>query len=150
VAEIYDAAIHGRGEHWGDYTAIVPLIGAGSDAAAPHLTWTGEPFGASEGIFLELAGTHRRYHCPMSRTFYIGKPDQKLRDTEKAVHEGLEAGLDKAKPAIRAGTSPSDSMMRSFGTASRKRAARAIPSACPIPLIGASTHLACVVAIAPN
>jgi ectoine hydrolase len=98
VAEISDAAIRGRGEHWGDYTAIVPLIGAGSDAAAPHLTWTDEPLRANEGIFLELAGAHRRYHCPMSRTFYLGKPDQKFRDTEKAVREGLEAGLDKAKP----------------------------------------------------
>jgi ectoine hydrolase len=98
VAEISDAAIRGRGEHWGNYTAIVPLIGAGSDAAAPHLTWTDEPLRANEGIFLELAGAHRRYHCPMSRTFYLGKPDQKFRDTEKAVREGLEAGLDKAKP----------------------------------------------------
>ncbi|MFM9844283.1 MAG: M24 family metallopeptidase [Dongiaceae bacterium] len=98
VAEIYDAAIRGKGEHWGDYTAIVPLIGAGPEAAAPHLTWTDEALRANEGIFLELAGAHRRYHCPMSRTFYIGKPDQKFRDTEKAVREGLEAGLEKAKP----------------------------------------------------
>ena len=29
VAEIYDAAIRGKGSNWGDYTAIVPLIGAG-------------------------------------------------------------------------------------------------------------------------
>ena len=34
----------------------------------------------------------------MSRTFYIGKPPQKFRDTEKAVREGLGGGLDKAKP----------------------------------------------------
>jgi ectoine hydrolase len=98
VAEIYDAAIRGTGEHWGDYTAIVPLIGAGPDAAAPHLTWTDEKLRANEGIFLELAGAHRRYHCPMSRTFYIGKPDQKFRGAETAVHEGLEAGLEKARP----------------------------------------------------
>jgi len=126
------------------------LIGAGPDAAAPRLTWTDEPLRANEGIFLELAGAHRRYHCPMSRTFYIGKPDQKFRDTEKAVREGLEAGLDKAKPAIRARTSPLHSMLRSSSTASKKRTARGIPSACPIPPIGASTHLACAVAIAPN
>jgi ectoine hydrolase len=98
VAEIYDAAIRGKDQHWGDYTAIVPLIGAGPEAAAPHLTWTDEALRPNEGIFLELAGAHRRYHCPMSRTFYIGKPDQKFRETEKAVREGLEAGLAKAKP----------------------------------------------------
>jgi ectoine hydrolase len=98
VAEIYDAAIRGQGENWGDYTAIVPLIGAGPEAAAPHLTWTDEKLRAGEGIFLELAGAHRRYHCPMSRTFYMGKPEQKFRDTEKAIREGLEAGLSKMKP----------------------------------------------------
>jgi len=98
VAEIYDAEIRGKGDDWGDYAAIVPLIGAGPDAAAPHLTWTDEPLRANEGIFLELAGAHRRYHCPMSRTFYIGKPDAKFRETEKAVREGLEQGLAKAKP----------------------------------------------------
>jgi ectoine hydrolase len=98
IAEIYDAAIRGEGKNWGDYTAIVPLIGAGEDAAAPHLTWTDEPLRANEGIFLELAGAHRRYHCPMSRTFYIGKPEEKFRDAEKAVREGLEAGLLQAKP----------------------------------------------------
>jgi len=98
VAEIYDAAIRGKEDNWGDYTAIVPLIGAGPDAAAPHLTWSDEPLRADEGIFLELAGAHRRYHCPMSRTFYIGNPGGKFRDVEKAVREGLEAGLEKAKP----------------------------------------------------
>ena len=51
---------------------------------------------ANESIFFEVAGVHKRYHCPLSRTFYLGKPDQKFLDAEKAILDGMEAGLSKA------------------------------------------------------
>jgi ectoine hydrolase len=98
VAEIYDAAIRGVDGFWGDYPSAVPLIGAGIDASAPHLTWTDRPIRANESIFFELAGVHKRYHCPLSRTFYLGKPGHKFIDAEKAILEGMEAGLEKAVP----------------------------------------------------
>ena len=96
VAEIYFAATKGAGGFWGDYPAAVPMIGAGADASAPHLTWSDKPVRANESIFFELAGVHKRYHCPLSRTYYLGKPTDKVRDAEKAVLEGVEAGLEKA------------------------------------------------------
>ncbi|MEQ8652918.1 MAG: ectoine hydrolase DoeA [Kiloniellales bacterium] len=99
VAEIYDAGLRydpalGFG---GDYPAIVPLLPSGSDAAAPHLTWDDRPMRAGEGTFFEIAGVHRRYHCPLSRTIFLGKPNQTFLDAEKAVLEGMEAGLAAAK-----------------------------------------------------
>jgi len=98
VAEIYDAALRydekaGAG---GDYPAIVPLLPSGADAAAPHLTWDDLPMKSGEGTFFEIAGVYRRYHCPLSRTLYLGKPSQTFLDAEKAVLEGMEAGLDAA------------------------------------------------------
>ncbi|ASP89520.1 ectoine hydrolase DoeA (plasmid) [Sinorhizobium meliloti] len=98
VAEIYHTGTRGVDGYWGDYPAAVPMIGAGADASAPHLTWTDRELRSGESIFFELAGVHKRYHCPLSRTFYLGKPDQKFIDAEKAVSEGMEAGLDKAVP----------------------------------------------------
>ncbi len=97
VAEIYDAALRGTADFGGDYPAIVPLLPSGADASAPHLTWDDKPMRAGEGTFFEIAGCHKRYHCPLSRTVFLGKPDQKFLDGEKAVLEGMEAGLDKAK-----------------------------------------------------
>lgn len=99
VAEIYDAALRydpdlGFG---GDYPAIVPLLPSGSDAAAPHLTWDDRPMQAGEGTFFEIAGVYRRYHCPLSRTVFLGKPNQTFLDAEKAVLEGMEAGLAAAR-----------------------------------------------------
>jgi ectoine hydrolase len=99
VAEIYDAGLRfdeaiGAG---GDYPAIVPLLPSGADAAAPHLTWDDRPMRAGEGTFFELAGVHRRYHCPLSRTVFLGKPTQTFLDAEAAVLEGMEAGLAAAR-----------------------------------------------------
>ncbi len=99
VADIYDAALRfdadlGIG---GDYPAIVPLLPSGPDAAAPHLTWDDRPMRPGEGTFFEIAGVYRRYHCPLSRTVFLGKPTQTFVDAEKAVLEGMEAGLAAAK-----------------------------------------------------
>ena len=98
VAEIYDAGIRGTAEFGGDYPAIVPLLPSGADASAPHLTWDDKPMRSGEGTFFEIAGAYRRYHCPLSRTVFLGKPTQAFLDAEKATLEGMEAGLSAAKP----------------------------------------------------
>ncbi len=98
VAAIYETAISGAEGHGGDYPAIVPLVPSGIDASAAHLTWDERPFKADEGTFFEMAGCHRRYHCPMCRTVYLGTPPQKFRDAEEAVIEGIAAALEAAKP----------------------------------------------------
>ncbi|MBS0560633.1 MAG: ectoine hydrolase DoeA [Proteobacteria bacterium] len=98
VAEIYDAAIRGAGSFGGDYPAIVPLLPSGADAAAPHLTWDDKPMRPNEGTFFEIAGCYRRYHCPLSRTVFLGKPPPAFLEAEKAVLEGMDAGLAAARP----------------------------------------------------
>ena len=98
VAEIYDAGIRGTSDFGGDYPAIVPLLPSGEDASAPHLTWDDKPMKAGEGTFFEIAGCYNRYHEPLSRTEFLGKPTQDFLDAEKATLEGMEAGLAAAKP----------------------------------------------------
>ena len=98
VAEIYHSGITGTEDAGGDYTAIVPMTPTGADASAPHLTWDDKPIPDNSGTFFEIAGCYQRYHCPLSRTIYLGQPPQKYLDVEKAVLEGIEAGLEVAKP----------------------------------------------------
>lgn len=98
VAEIYAAGIRGVDGYWGDYPAIVPMAPSGMDATAPHLTWDDRPMISGEATFFEIAGAHRRYQCPQSRTLFFGKVPQKYRDAESAVLEAMEAGLAQASP----------------------------------------------------
>ena len=101
VADIYHAAISGAEGHWGDYPAIVPITPSGLDATAAHLTWDDSPMREGETTFFEIAGVHRRYHCPQSRTLFLGEPPQKYRDAEIAVLSGIDAALEQAKPGNR-------------------------------------------------
>lgn len=102
AAGIMAEGILGVGEDWGDYPAIVPLLPSGSDAAAPHLTWDGRPMQTGQATFFELSGCYRRYHVPLSRTVFLGKPPDFILRAEAALIEGLEAGLDAARPGNRA------------------------------------------------
>lgn len=99
VADIYDAALRFDNDYGfgGDYPAIVPLLPSGIDASAPHLTWNDETLRLGEGTFFEIAGVYRRYHCPLSRTVFLGKPTETFLNAEKAVLEGMEAGLEMAR-----------------------------------------------------
>jgi ectoine hydrolase len=98
AAEIFYAGILGKDEHWGDYPAIMPLLPTGMDATAAHLTWDNSRLKAGDITFFEIAGCHKRYHCPLSRTISLGKPPQKYLDAEIAVLDGMHAGLEKARP----------------------------------------------------
>ena len=101
AAEIFYTGIRGKDEHWGDYPAILPMLPTGMDATAAHLTWDNSKLKAGDITFFEIAGCHKRYHCPLSRTISLGKPPQKYLDAEKAVLDAMHAGLANAKPGKR-------------------------------------------------
>lgn len=102
VADIYGDLIRGAEGQWGDYPAIVPLLPSGVNAAAPHLTWDGQPFVKGEATFFEMAGCVRRYHVPFCRTVFLGAPPDFMLRAEAALVAGLEAGLEAARAGNRA------------------------------------------------
>jgi Xaa-Pro aminopeptidase len=102
IADIYATGIRGADGHWGDYPSIVPMAPSGMDATAPHLTWDDRPMKTGEATFFEIAGAHRRYQCPQSRTLFLGKVPDKYRDAESAVLDAVEAGLEQARPGNQA------------------------------------------------
>lgn len=101
VADIMHAGITGVGDDWGDYPAIVPLTPSGIDATAAHLTWNGAPMRAGEATFFELSGCYRRYHAPLCRTVFLGRPSDDMLRAEEAQLEGIAAGLDVARAGNR-------------------------------------------------
>ena len=102
VGELYKTAVQGEEDSWGDYPAIVPMLPSGEDASAPHLTWNGEALKSGEATFIEQSGCYRRYHAPLCRTVFLGKPPQHMVDASQALTEGLNAGIEVARAGNRA------------------------------------------------
>ncbi|MBN9078730.1 MAG: ectoine hydrolase DoeA [Rhizobiales bacterium 65-79] len=98
VAEILNTGVRGVSDFGGDYAAIVPLTPSGKDASAAHLTWDDRPMKSGEGTYFEIAGCYRRYHAPLSRTLFLGEPPAGMQKAQDAVLEGLDAGLNAARP----------------------------------------------------
>lgn len=107
AAEITRTALMGAedegGAFGGDYPAIVPLIPAGREASAAHLTWSDRPYPADVGIFFEIAGCYRRYHAPLCRTAWLGRKPDNVRRAEATMREAVAAGIDAARAGAVAG-----------------------------------------------
>ena len=102
VGELFKTSVQGEADSWGDYPAIVPLLPSGEDASAPHLTWNGEALKSGEATFIEQSGCYRRYHAPLCRTIFFGKPPTHFSDASEALTEGLNAGIEVARAGNRA------------------------------------------------
>ena len=98
IAAVLDTLTRGVPGAGGDYAAIVPLMPVGEGTSTPHLTWTDKPLPDNALAMLEIAGVRRRYHAPLTRTFHIGPPPQEIRDLAKIIVEGVDAGLEMARP----------------------------------------------------
>lgn len=98
ISEIYRTQIVGTDDYGGDYTAFCPLIQVGEGTSTPHLTWSDNPLPNEELIMVEIAGARRRYHAPLTRTVHIGSAPSKIRDLAKIIVEGVDVGLDLARP----------------------------------------------------
>jgi ectoine hydrolase len=119
AAEVYRTAILGAededGAFGGDYPAIAPLMPAGRDTTAAHLSWTDKPYVRDLGVFFEISGCVRRYHAPLCRTVWLGEPPAEMRRAEAALVEGIDAGID----AARAGNTAGDVARAFYGVLAR-------------------------------
>jgi ectoine hydrolase len=100
AAAIYQAQIGGLGEFGGDYTAICPMLPTGVGTSTPHLTWSDEVFREGEATILELAAARFRYHSPLARTVFLGRPPDRVADCAKGAVEALETVLDFIRPGV--------------------------------------------------
>ncbi len=85
-------------EMGGEYSGLGIILASGRSASASHLTPSDKKFENNEGTIIELSGVKHRYHCALSRTVYIGKPDPKISDTLKITNEGIEKALEQTNP----------------------------------------------------
>lgn len=103
AANVYHACITGTPEFTGDHPAIFPIMPSNEWTTCAHLGWNPErEYASGDLVLLELCGVRFRYHCPLSRTVYIGKPPKKLQKVADTVLKGVEETLNFVKPGVTA------------------------------------------------
>lgn len=103
AANVYHACITGTAEYTGDHPAIFPIMPSNERTTCAHLGWDPErEYAQGDLVLLELCGVRFRYHCPLSRTVYIGTPPEKLRKVADTVLKGVEETLSFIRPGVTA------------------------------------------------
>ena len=100
MAELYRVTTAGLPECGGTFPCKPPNAMVGELCSAPHLSWTDAPLVAGDLFYIEMGGVRHRYHAPLSRCIYLGKPSDPMEHTAKVIAEGLNAVLDTVKPGV--------------------------------------------------
>lgn len=100
MAELYRVTTAGLPEFGGTFPCKPPNAMVGEVCSAPHLSWTDEKLVPGDLFYIEMGGVRHRYHSPLSRCIYLGKPTERMDRLAKVIAEGLNAVLDKVRPGI--------------------------------------------------
>jgi Xaa-Pro dipeptidase len=78
--------------------AMEPLVSSGPRSGIPHATWRRRRLNRSDGVFLELAANHDRYHAALMRSVWIGPPPAEARAMMDTALRALDAALAAMRP----------------------------------------------------
>jgi Xaa-Pro aminopeptidase len=79
------------------------IVASGPRSAWPHARPTAKLLGKSQLVVLDQGAIIRGYCSDMTRTVFLGRPTQKVRQMYAAVLEAQAAARDAIRPGIRAG-----------------------------------------------
>src|SRR5436305_452695 len=91
MAELYKVTTAGTPEFGGTFPCKPPNAMVGEMCSAPHLSWTDEKLKPDDLFYIEMGGVRHRYHSPLSRCIYLGKPTERMQTVAKVIAEGLAA-----------------------------------------------------------
>jgi ectoine hydrolase len=100
MAEVYRVTTSGLPGFGGTFPCKPPNAMVGEYCSAPHLSWTDAPLVENDIFYIELGGVRHRYHSPLSRCIYLGKPTERMDFVAKVIAEGLHAVLEKVRPGV--------------------------------------------------
>ncbi len=83
-----------------EYMGMEPLVASGPRAGVPHATWRRRVLEQGDSVFLEMSGSHHRYHAGLMRTAWLGPPPPLARALEAVVQEALAAVLAAMRPGV--------------------------------------------------
>lgn len=80
--------------------AMEPLVSSGPRSGIPHATWRRRKIARDDGIFLELAASHDRYHAALMRSVWVGQPPAEARAMMDTALRALDAALHVMRPGV--------------------------------------------------
>lgn len=80
--------------------AMEPLVSSGPRSGLPHMTWRRRTLNDGDPIFLELAGSHARYHAALMRTVWLGAPPVEAQRMMDCSLRALDAALASIRPGV--------------------------------------------------
>jgi len=78
--------------------AMEPLVSSGPRSGVPHATWRRRQMQPGDGVFLELAASHDRYHAALMRSVWIGPPPAEVQAMMDCAARALDAALAAIRP----------------------------------------------------
>ena len=78
--------------------AMEPLVSSGPRSGVPHATWRRRTMQRGDGVFLELAASHDRYHSALMRSVWIGPPVAEAQRMMNVAERALDAALTAMRP----------------------------------------------------
>ncbi|MEX2353836.1 MAG: ectoine hydrolase [Gammaproteobacteria bacterium] len=88
----------------GEIPSVMPYVTSGPRTMIGHASWEGREVQPGEHVFLEIAGSYRRYHTAMMRTVVCGE----LSDSMHQAQEIMKTALNHTREILRPGITVSD------------------------------------------
>lgn len=90
--------LHAATRAGSEVMAMEPLVSSGPRSGLPHMTWRRRVLQAGDPLFLELAGSHARYHAALMRTVWMGVPPDEAQRMMDCSLRALDAALAEIRP----------------------------------------------------
>lgn len=105
VAAIAFSTMIGEGS---EYVGMEPFVASGPRAGTIHASWTDRIIEPAEGILLELAASHARYHAPLMHTVWTGA----LKGLPARMATACQEARDETIAMVRPGNTPAQAHAR--------------------------------------
>ncbi|MEH7346507.1 Xaa-Pro peptidase family protein [Bacillus sp. JJ1532] len=87
-------------EHGVEELSFNPIIGFGENSANPHHVITDQMCRMDQPILIDMGGVFKEYCSDITRTFFLGRRNQKFEDLYKVVHEAQLQAIEMVKPGV--------------------------------------------------
>jgi Xaa-Pro aminopeptidase len=78
--------------------AFDTIVGSGPNGALPHARISDRQIREGEPIVIDMGAKYRGYLSDMTRTVWLGEPDERLREVYRVVLQAQRAGREAVRP----------------------------------------------------